>query len=338
MRILLRLIWRVGVRLLGTTAVVFAVLYLTPGSLRMTIEGEAGGGRINRRSGVVEPTASGKKLFSGDAVVAGDQGLVMQYEADQSSPVVLLPGEDFEVGGLPELVRQYSHWLRGAVTGDLGYYQGVPVASRLVGHTGKTALLVVGALALSLMIATTMALMSLRYASNSVVHAVIGIANAMSGVHVLILGFAVIGLGLAQPTGRFSFWLVAVLGLGSGTLSDYYAVLREHWQSTMSRDYVVSARARGASALNHAFRNEALLGMVAATAARVPTLVGGTIMVEWVFSYLGLGYDIVRAIQARDFELILGVTVAIAAMLLTVVEAADVARRELDPRVAEASS
>lgn len=335
MRKLLRVIWRVCLRLVGTTAVVFAVLYLTPGSLWMTIGDDVPHSRIVRRSGLEERAEKGKKLFSGDAVIAGSAELILEYEADQSSPVVVQTGKRFVVGGLAELVRQYRHWLGAAVGGELGYYRGVPVATRLVGHTGKTVVLVGGGLLLSLVMATGLALASLRYGTSPLVGGVIGLANALSGVHVLILGFAVIGLGLVEPTGQFSLWLVAVLAMGSGSLSDYYAVLREHWQATVSREYVVSARARGASGLKHAFYNEALLGMIEATAARVPTLVGGTIMVEWVFAYLGLGYDIVRAIQDRDFELIMGVTVVVAAMLLVVVEMADLARRGLDPRMAE---
>ena len=128
-------------------------------------------------------------------------------------------------------------------------------------------------------------------------------------------------------------WFVAILSLGSGTLADYYAILREQVHRALQLDYVQAAKGRGANPLIHAVRNQIILDVLEATTSRIPTLIGGTIVLEWLFSYLGLGYDIVKAIQSRDFDLIMGVTTVVATILICVVETTGFGRRRLDPRL-----
>jgi len=227
----------------------------------------------------------------------------------------------------------YASWAANTLRGDMGHFKGVEVVDRLQKSVPKTLLLVIGALGISLVLALVLALASLTWRGNLLVQNIVSLFNLVSGVHLIVLSFVVVLLGLAVPMGDFSIWLLIVLALGNGTLVDYYAVLREQMSRALGQNYVAAAMGRGASPLRHATVFEIALGIVDATSSRVPALVGGTIIVEWVFAYFGLGYDIIRAIQYRDFALIMGVTTAVAVLLIMVTEVAQLLRQRMDPRL-----
>jgi oligopeptide transport system permease protein len=218
----------------------------------------------------------------------------------------------------------YASWAANTLRGDMGHFKGVEVGDRLQKSVPKTLLLVIGALGISLVLALVLALASLTWRGNLLVQNIVSLFNLVSGVHLIVLSFVVVLLGLA---------LLIVLALGNGTLVDYYAVLREQMSRALGQNYVAAAMGRGASPLRHATVFEIALGIVDATSSRVPALVGGTIIVEWVFAYFGLGYDIIRAIQYRDFALIMGVTTAVAVLLIMVTEVAQLLRQRMDPRL-----
>ncbi|MBM3280313.1 MAG: ABC transporter permease subunit [Candidatus Handelsmanbacteria bacterium] len=231
-----------------------------------------------------------------------------------------------------KLVSGYLDWAGGAVRGNLGTCEGTPVVERLGSHVPRTLKLVGGSLVLSLALALGMTVISL-HANNLLTKNLVSLLNLISGLHIIVLSFAMIILGWVQPNAGFSPWLLVILTFGNGTLVDYYSVIRTQISQALHQDYAIAAMSRGASQLRHATLYEITLGLMDATNSRIQTLVGGTIIVEWVFSYLGLGYDIIKAIELRNVDLIMGVTVAVALLLIFLGELTDTVRNRLDPKL-----
>jgi peptide/nickel transport system permease protein len=126
--------------------------------------------------------------------------------------------------------------------------------------------------------------------------------------------------------------LIAALG-GIATLSRY---ARTQMLEVVSADYVRTARAKGLPEdrviYRHALRN-ALLPFVTLFGLMIPGLIGGSVIVEQIFAWPGigrLGYD---AILARDFPLILTLNFFAAALTLAGTFVSDVLYALVDPRI-----
>ena len=102
----------------------------------------------------------------------------------------------------------------------------------------------------------------------------------------------------------------------------------------MDSDYILFARARGERALvrRHVLRNVALPA-VTLQFASISEIVGGSVLVEQVFSYPGLGQAAVAAGLGSDMPLLLGVTVVTAALVFGGNLAADLLYGAIDPRI-----
>jgi len=127
---------------------------------------------------------------------------------------------------------------------------------------------------------------------------------------------------------------VAAIGItGVGAVARY---LRGSLLDERSQQYVLAARARGASErraiLAHAFPN-ALLPLITMVGLSLPFLVSGSLVIEVVFSWPGMGQVMYSAALARDVPLLLGGTVLAAAAVVVGNLVADVAYAVADPRV-----
>jgi peptide/nickel transport system permease protein len=110
--------------------------------------------------------------------------------------------------------------------------------------------------------------------------------------------------------------------------------------STISEDYVLLAEAKGLAprrvVFAYAARN-ALLPNLASFALSLGFIVGGALLTEIVFSYPGLGYVLLQAVQNQDYPLMQGLFLIITFMVLAANLLADVAYAVLDPRTSEAA-
>jgi peptide/nickel transport system permease protein len=108
--------------------------------------------------------------------------------------------------------------------------------------------------------------------------------------------------------------------------------------STIAEDYVMLAEAKGLSQrrviFTYAARN-AMLPNLASFALSLGFIVGGALLTEIVFSYPGLGYVLLQAVQNQDYPLMQGLFLIITFMVLAANLLADVAYAVLDPRTAE---
>lgn len=121
-----------------------------------------------------------------------------------------------------------------------------------------------------------------------------------------------------------------------GSLAFLTGLVRASVREQLAQEYVLAARARGASESQalwrHAFRN-ALLPLITLLGLLLPALLSGSVIVEQIFAWPGLGRLYFDAVLARDYPLILGLTFVTALATLAATLAADLLYAAADPRV-----
>lgn len=129
--------------------------------------------------------------------------------------------------------------------------------------------------------------------------------------------------------------LLPALTILVSSVSGWILSMRNMMVTVASEDYITVAHAKGLSerrvALSYAARN-ALLPNVSGFALSLGFIVGGTLLVEIVFSYPGLGFLLFRAVSAKDYPLMQGIFLVITVSVLIANLLADVAYLMLDPR------
>jgi peptide/nickel transport system permease protein len=152
-----------------------------------------------------------------------------------------------------------------------------------------------------------------------------------SGVETIASGK--IGLDRGVDIGRHLVLPVTSLGLVYATL--YQRVVRSGMAQAWRQDFVAGARARGLPRhriVAHVVRN-ALLPVVTMLGLQSASMLGGSVVIESLFAYPGLGRLAWEAVAARDTPLLLGVIIVCALMVIAINLVVDLAYAMLDPRV-----
>ena len=130
--------------------------------------------------------------------------------------------------------------------------------------------------------------------------------------------------------------LLPALTLSLFYVALYVRLMRAAMLEQVGMDYVTTARAKGLSetriTLSHVFRN-AVLPVVTMAGVQVGSLLGGSVVVETVFAWPGLGLLAFQSLFARDFNLLLGIFFLSACLVVAVNLAVDVVYTLLDPRI-----
>jgi len=241
--------------------------------------------------------------------------------------------------------ERYVRWLSAAIGGDFGesYRSGQPVLGELRARFPATLALAVAALAVGLMIAVPLAVVSAAardtlfdHVARFVALAGVSMPSYLLG-YVLMLLFAVtLGLLPVSGAGGLRHLALPALTLGLGSAASVTRMLRGTLLDELGADYVRTARAKGLSGLRvltrHALRN-ALNPVVTVSALRFGRLLGEAVIVETVFAWPGIGRWMIESINDRDYPAIQGFVLYIATVFIFVNAAADLSYRALDPRV-----
>jgi peptide/nickel transport system permease protein len=125
---------------------------------------------------------------------------------------------------------------------------------------------------------------------------------------------------------------VGLLAIGSGALTDLHGQVEDAFVAVRGSGYVDAARARGEPVGAHVAWN--LTPILASLAcSRVAFFVGGTVVLEKVLLLNGVGAVLWQAAQLRDYNVALGITVVLAAVVVSVRLVGDLIKLALDPRV-----
>lgn len=166
-------------------------------------------------------------------------------------------------------------------------------------------------------------------------------------IYLLAVRFPIFPTGLKQtPGGAESgpehWWDVArhavlpILTLGLGLLAQYTLVMRASVTDTMREDFVTTARAIGLTPLQVRRRHivpNAMLPLVTVIGLNFGLVLGGAIAVEALFSWPGLGFETITAIDEKDYPMLQGLFLVSSAAVIAANLIVDLVYTRLDPRV-----
>lgn len=248
------------------------------------------------------------------------------------------------------LIGQYFHYMRGAFTGDMGtsMISQLPVSQIIAQRLPPTVELAVLAFLLALAISIPLGVLigvltrgvrgrrtELAFTSSSVILG--SIPDFLLGVGlVYVFGVHLGWLPVAGRTGADSF-VLPVLSLAIGPAAVLARILRVEMVAVLQTDYVRTARAKRLTAaaiyVRHALPN-AVTSAITIGGLLLSAMVAGTVLVENVFAWPGLGSTIVQSITAKDYPVVQGIVLIYGIVVLAVNLAVDVTLSLLDPRSA----
>ena len=135
---------------------------------------------------------------------------------------------------------------------------------------------------------------------------------------------------------RLRHMILPALTIGLVLYGEYALIVRSSMLETLGEDYVLTARAKGLHnwpiVWKHGLRN-AMLPIITLVALSLGFIIGGFITVEYVFSYPGIGLEIVQAIDQRDFPILQGAFLLLTFSVIFFNLVADLLYFKFDPRV-----
>jgi peptide/nickel transport system permease protein len=142
--------------------------------------------------------------------------------------------------------------------------------------------------------------------------------------------------GVTSWADRLQHMILPVAALSYETLAGLMRYTRASMLEVLHQEYVTTARAKGlrerAVIVRHALRN-ALLPIITIIGLRMPALIGGSVLIETVFNYPGIGLTMVSATKGLDYPLLMGGVLVTGVVVLLSNLLVDVAYGVADPRI-----
>ena len=304
--------YSMALTLLGLTVLVFLMLRLIPGT-------------------VVE------QMIGADAVVSPEMVAQLRHFFGLDQPWWL----------------QYSRWLGGLAQGDLGtsWRTGKPVVRLILERlpvTIELTLLAVGfALVLGIAAGIVSAVRRDRAVDNVVrVGALLGLSVPVFWQGTMLILFFSIYLRwmppvvwvdfFADPRRNLTIMLLPALCLGTASAANIARTTRASMLDVLRSEYIRTAAAKGlagwAVVMKHALKN-ALIPIVTVAGLQMGILLGGTVVVEEVFTLPGVGRLVLWSIYQRDYPLTQSTILFVAILFMAINLAVDMLYGYLDPRI-----
>ncbi|WP_224338024.1 ABC transporter permease [Haloprofundus halobius] len=257
---------------------------------------------------------------------------------------------------------QYVKFLENLATLQFGqsFHSNQPVTDVIATYLPNTLVLMLTAFITAYAIGITLGVLSgwyrgSRFEKNAVIVALTARSVPTFYVGLIVLWIFGANLGVIPMSGmtslgtqNASFWqmvltvdflhhlLAPALVLGFYFMGYPLLIMRSSMLEVLSEDFIDVCRAKGLKErtimFRHAARN-ALLPIVTAAAIALGYAVGGSVLIETVFAWPGIGREMVRAVLRRDFPVAQGTFMVLAATIIFLNFLADLAYGYLDPRV-----
>ncbi len=251
------------------------------------------------------------------------------------------------------LIAQFFSYAGSALTGDLGvsFRNGEPVTATLLERLPATVSLAVVGILIALVIALPAGIYSALHRGRAGdgfvrVASQFGVSIPDFWMGILLIGLFASALGWLPTSGYRPLltdpggWLRHIVlpgltvGLVAGAIMTRY--VRSAVLEVAEAGYVRTARSKGLAPAvvtsRHIVRN-ALVPILTITGIQLATILGGVIVVEVVFAWPGLGRLTYNAVAARDYPVIQGAVLLIAALFLLINLIVDVLYAVVDPRI-----
>ncbi|HJV58896.1 MAG TPA: ABC transporter permease [Methylomirabilota bacterium] len=289
--------------LFGVTLAVFSMLFLVPG----------------------DPV----KIMLAEFVTTPDQIAQMRAQLHLDEPVI----------------EQYGRFVANALRGDLGVSirSRRPVAAEIAENIGSTGLLALASMMVAIGLGVPLGLLAALGRNSwldvaAMVVALLGVAMPSFWLGFLLIFVFSLHLGWLPATGGgdLPHLVMPAVALGMIAAAIIARLTRSSMLEVLGQDYVRTARAKGLGGasviVRHALRN-ALIPVVTVFGLQFGNLLAGAVIVETVFSRPGLGRLIVGGILAKDFPLVQGTVLFVAAAYVLINVVVDVAYAYVDPRI-----
>lgn len=250
---------------------------------------------------------------------------------------------------------RYVLWLRETASGNLGFslVDRQPIGAKVRERLWPTFRLMGTALLLSLLIAVPVGVLSAlrQYSPLDYIVTVLGFAAvAVPGFFLGLVAIYLFALKLGwlptagmntigQPitlADSFKHLVLPATVLGLAEAAPLIRYVRSSMLEVVRQEYVTVARAKGLREsvviVRHALRN-ALIPLITVVALNVPRLLGGTVIIEAIFAWPGMGTLAITAVRGRDYPVIMAVNLVTAVLILLANLLADCLYAVADPRI-----
>lgn len=250
-------------------------------------------------------------------------------------------------------LEQYVTWVTDLVQGDLGrsLISGRAITEDLQTRLPVTFQLGLMGLTVAILIAIPVGVISairqdrvVDYLSRSAAILLLATPSFWIGLMAITYGFIVFGwtppLSYSKPwedvrSNLSTLWVPALI-LGTHTTGTIMRITRATMLEVLRQDYVRTAWSKGLGerliVIRHALRN-AIIPVITVIGLQIPSLVGGTVILERIFSLPGMGNYLLSAIQQRDYPVVQAVVLITAFVVVLSNLFVDVAYAIIDPRI-----
>lgn len=271
----------------------------------------------------------------------GDPGRILTSEF---APVEVQQEIRERLGLDRPLYVQYGTYMAGLATGDLGSsFNGEPVIDILLERLPATASLAFSAMFVAVLLGIPLGVLSAVYQGSPV--DIFSRTVALFGQSVpsfwlaimLVLVFAVIlrVLPVAYSDGPESYVLPSI-AVGWAAVAGIARLVRSSMLDVLGSDYVRMARAKGLPShvviLKHGLRS-AIVPVLTFSGLVLGSFLNGSVVVETVFAWPGIGQLTLDAVTGRDFPVVQGAVLLIAVFFITINLAVDLLYAVMDPRI-----
>lgn len=296
-----------------------------------------------------------KRLWHTVYVVVGISVISFFFIHLSGDPVqLMLPGDasEKEVEELREqlgfndpLYVQYARFASKAIQGDFGesLYYHVPVIELVIERLPASLELAVAAMLFALVLAIPIGIISAVKRGSfidmgSMLGALLGLSMPHFWLGIMLMLFFSVHLGWLPTSGRGTIaqLIMPAVSLGLSLMAMFARLTRSVMLEVLSLDYIRTARAKGLKEqvviAKHALKN-ALIPLVTVAGMQFGFLIGGTVIIETVFGWPGLGRLVVQAIFSRDYPLVQAIVFVLSLLFVGMNLLVDILYVYLDPQI-----
>lgn len=253
-------------------------------------------------------------------------------------------------------LTQYGDFLAGLARGDLGasMIDDYPVIDEVLLRLPRTLELIAAGAVLAVLIGIPVGTQAALRRGTAFDRATSATAALLLAVPIFVVGTLLVlvfaqwlrwmpaggYVPLAQdPWQHLTLLTMPALAVAKGLTAVVFRMTRAAVLDSLSRDFVRTARAKGLSPsrvlVHHVVRN-AIIPVLTVLALHMGTLLGGTVLVEYVFNWPGMSTPLLRAVEARDYPMVVGIVLTISVLFVTLNLVMDLVYAALDPRIRHA--
>lgn len=258
-----------------------------------------------------------------------------------------------ELGLDKPVLSQFWHFMSGAVTGDLGtsFETRQPVTQVVLARLPATLELGTLAILFSVMLGVPLGMLS-AIRNNSILDqclrllAVAGMSVPNFWLALLLITYLSIWFGWSQPLvyappwdnlwSNLSIMAIPALALGTSAMASVTRMLRSSMLEVTQSNFVRTVRSRGAPESLVIFKHvgrSSVLPVFTLLGLQMGNILGGTVILESIFSIPGMGSLIFTAVQTRDYPVVLGCVIFYGAVFILVNLIVDLVYALIDPRI-----